>query len=419
MKNKILAVFFSLLVAAGIWVYVITVENPESSAPFYNVPVVLEGESLLNERGLMLVGGKESTVTLELYGNRKYLNKLKSSDITVLADLTKIYGPGDQVLPYDVSLPGYIPDNSVQVQTRKPDGIPVEVDRRVTKSVDVYADYKGSVPEDFIVDKEHVVFSSPTVTVTGPEAVVSKIATARIDVDLSQRNESISENFRYSLCNRQGQPVDAALVTTNMEEIRMELRIQRRKEIKLSVHVVDGGGATRETSTIQIEPKTIWVSGNDLALSGLDTLELGTINLAEYPEAVNKVFDVILPEGITNESNVSKATVKVSFPNLTTREFAITEFKAVNLPSGMEADFLTTQLTVSVRGPKEKMAAMKAGDITVTVDCTGEEAGNATLNAKITLSDSFRGCGAVSSYSLSVTIRPREAVASDVADEAA
>lgn len=410
MRNKFLTALLSVVIAVGVWTYVITVENPESMVPFYNVPVVLQGESLLNERGLMLVDGQSPTVTLELYGNRKYLNKLKSSDITVVADLTKIFGPGEQGLPYDVSLPGDIPDNSVVVQSRMPDNVKVGVARRINKNVDVVLDFSGAVPEDFIVDKENPTLDYSKIAVVGPEEVVDRIAIARIDVDLAGRNESISESFRYTLCDAAGEPVDVELVTTNVEEVRLDLRIQRRKEIQLVVKILSGGGATEQTSVVTVEPKSIWVSGNDLALSGLDTLELGTIDLSKYERGADETFDVVLPEGITNESNVKKATVSIDFPGLKIREFSITEFKQSNVPEDMEVEFLTTQLKVSIRGPKEKINAMKLTDITVTVNFQGQEAGNATWKAEVTLGGDFADCGALGSYSVSATLRPKDEV---------
>ena len=405
MKNKLMAALISLVGAVFLWAYVITVQNPDWEATFYNVPVVLQGESVLKERGLMLTDGGETTVTLKLSGNRSNLNKLKSSDITVTVDLTKIYAPGTQALVFDVSFPGDIPDNSITVQSREPSAVTVEVDRRTTKRVAVQVSVTGSVPDGYIADKKNPTLDNTVITLDGPDAVVSQIDHARIDVDLTGRSESISESFRYTLCDEEDNPVDAQLVTTNVEEVRLELRIQRYKEIALQVKVTDGGGATEQTSSIDIEPKTILVSGNDTALSALDSLELGTINLAECVKATTMEFDVTLPEGINNESGVTKATVKISFPALKTRVFTVTTFHPVNVPEGMEVEFLTTQLEVSVRGPIGKMDALKASDVVVTVEFTGEEAGTATVDAKISLPTLYSDCGALNSYTLSATIR--------------
>ena len=77
MKSKFWHFLLSLAIAFGLWVYVINVVNPESEEIFYNVPVVLNNETVLNENGLMVLSKDAPTVTLKLKGNRSDLNNLK------------------------------------------------------------------------------------------------------------------------------------------------------------------------------------------------------------------------------------------------------------------------------------------------------------------------------------------------------
>ena len=80
MRQKILYGLLALVVSFGLWLYVITVENPNSETTFYNIPVVLDNESVLTDRGLMVLNSKNPTVTLKLSGNRSHLNKLNSGE---------------------------------------------------------------------------------------------------------------------------------------------------------------------------------------------------------------------------------------------------------------------------------------------------------------------------------------------------
>ena len=84
MKNKIVAFLFSLLVSLGMWLYVVNYISPETEATFYNIPVVFEGETVLNtERNLMVTDISTTTVNMKISGNRSDLNKLNSSNIIV------------------------------------------------------------------------------------------------------------------------------------------------------------------------------------------------------------------------------------------------------------------------------------------------------------------------------------------------
>ena len=95
MKNKVWTAVLAALIAFGLWVYVVTVVRPETTKTYYNIPVALEGESILTERGLMIVEGKDTTITMEVYGNRTDLDKVNPGNITLIADLTRIDEAGE------------------------------------------------------------------------------------------------------------------------------------------------------------------------------------------------------------------------------------------------------------------------------------------------------------------------------------
>ena len=54
MKSKLTSMLLSVLIAFGLWLYVVTNVSQEAEYTIYNVPVVMEGEALLNEKNLMI-----------------------------------------------------------------------------------------------------------------------------------------------------------------------------------------------------------------------------------------------------------------------------------------------------------------------------------------------------------------------------
>ena len=117
-KNRILSTLLAVSVAFVLWVYVITVVSPNSEATFYNIPVVVQGEPMLESYGLMNVTENIPTVTLKLSGNRSDLNKVNSSNITLIADLSKVYEAGTANLRYSISYPGDVASNAFEVVVR-------------------------------------------------------------------------------------------------------------------------------------------------------------------------------------------------------------------------------------------------------------------------------------------------------------
>ena len=406
MKNKVLTALFSLAVAFGLWLYVITVVSPGSEATFYNIPVVFQGEGELTNRGLMIASEDIPTVTLKIAGNRSDLNNLNSSNITVIADVSKIWEAGTATLDYTVSYPGNIREDSMTIISKNPGKIELNVEERVNKTVNVVVDYMGSVPEGFICDKDNIEMDISTIRVTGPKPVVDQIESARIQVDLSGKTQTISDRFTYTLCDKDGNPVDAQLIETNADAVNVVLTIQRVKKIELVVEVKDGGGATAQTSTITVNPSSIMVSGSESLLNKMESqLVIGTIDLGMIQEDTEIPFTLELPEGITNETGINEVKVKVEFPDLGTKTLQVSRFQAKNVPAGMTEEFITQNLEIKIRGPKAQVEAITANDVTVVVDFADAEPGTIKLKAEVIFDEAFGDVGVLGNPSVTATLK--------------
>ena len=406
MKNKLLTALLSVGIAVVLWLYVVTVVSPNSDNHYKNVPITVQGEAVLQDRGLMITSGELPTVSLHLEGNRTDLNKINSSNISIGVDVSGIGEPGR----YNLSLtqPNFltdVPNTAITVLSKDPGTVTVEVARRVSKPVPVDIQYAGTLPENYMADKENLLLDYENITITGPQAVVDQIAMARIEVDLENRVESISSQFEYTLCNEKGEPVDAKMIVTDTEAVNLTLKIVRVREVALSVNVIDGGGATKDTSVITLEPSVILVSGSDSLLENLDTLELGTIDLSEITGDEVMILPIKLPEGITNETGVSEVKAEVKFPELDTKQLTVTNIQPINVPQGLDVQIITKQLELLLRGPKDAMKSVTEDKITVTVDFSGEQAGTASVKAQITVS--VAGVGAVGTYNVTASVKTK------------
>ena len=84
MAKKIMTAVTALAISFALWLYVVMVVGPEYQDTFRGVKVELVGEDVLEQRGLMVMQDVDNLkVDLVLSGNRKDLNKLSSSNITV------------------------------------------------------------------------------------------------------------------------------------------------------------------------------------------------------------------------------------------------------------------------------------------------------------------------------------------------
>lgn len=407
-KSKLYSVLLSVVIAFGLWLFVINNVSQEDNMTFYNIPVVMEGESALNERNLMITAVSSNTVSLNLSGTRSNLNKLNSGNITVRVKLSEIYEPGERIgLSYDISYPGDVPEGAFVVENKSPSSIYVNVDYRRNKEIPVQVKYTGTRSENYIYDTENGILDNTVITVIGPAEVADQIEYAVVEVDLTDRVESVSENFRYTLCNAEGEPVDAEQITTNVETVHLDMKVQRIKVVTLTADIRHGGGTNDQNTTVTFEPSSIRVSGSDAVLAEIgDTYSVGTINLAELEKSKNElVYSINLPEEVTNQTGVTEVTVTVQFTGLKTKEFTIDNIQSINVPEGMEAEIINANLTVKVRGPAEEIDSLTEDDITAVVDFSNAEVGTETYKAVINISAEFPNVGAMKASSVSATVQ--------------
>ncbi len=165
MKSKLPALLLSLVVAMGLWLYVVTSVSPESDQIYSGIPVVFENETSLLDRELMLVSGENATVSVRLYGKRANLNRLNASNIIVTVDLRAVTEPGKYELEYKVSYPSGI--TNVSLDKRVTPTVSVEAVRFEEKDVPVKLVFQGKQEEGLILDQEQAVLSASTVHVSG------------------------------------------------------------------------------------------------------------------------------------------------------------------------------------------------------------------------------------------------------------
>lgn len=409
-KNKIYSVILSVVVAFGLWLYVVTNVSQEDDVTFYNIPVVMEGESVLADQNLMITYRSAQTVSVNLSGKRNDLNKINNSNLTAKVNLSKIEEPGENIaLPYILSYPDNVSANDYMEDSRSPAYIYVDVDTRRTKEVPVQLKWTGSRSEDYIYDTENAVLDYPAITVIGPAAVADLIHHAEIEINLTEQVKSISDSYRYTLCDVNGDPVDAEQISTNVEEIHLDLPIQRIRDVKLAVDVIYGGGANAQNTTVTIEPQSLRLSGGDAVLAEFgDVYTVATINMADIERSTEQLYTLNLPEGVTNQTGVTEAMVIVKFTGLLTKEFTLENFQCINVPEGLDAEIINASLTIKVRGPANEIANLTAEDISAVVDFSNAEVGTATYKATIVFSEQFPNVGALKTNSVSATVQVSE-----------
>ena len=412
MRNrKFIYILLALLVAVILWLYVDMFGN--SGGPFMaqvtitDVPIVYEGEEELADRGLMLMEeNTTSTVDLTFTGARMLVVTLDRDDIKVTADLSAIDTAGVQTVRYDISFTDNRFSTSM-IKKRTPSSASVNIMELNSKTVDVVCDLVGNVAEGYSAGQLQL--SQETVEIRGQAEDIDPVSYVKVTLDIGQdATETVSQSLSFEYYDASDQLLDSTGMHPTVDHIQVTMPVYVTKELTLVVDFRESAGAREDNLDYDISPRTITVSGDAGLLRDIETITLGQINLLDLlgSGASSHTFPIIIPEGCENLSGVTRATLDVEFKDMTRSQVTTDHFLYINLPDGKQAEILTQQMTVSLFGTSEDVAAVTGDNITVVADLSNfsEASGTYTVPATVRVRTSG-DVGVSGTYHVQVTIR--------------
>ena len=408
-KSKTFYIVISILASILLWMYVVSYENTTQTVTLTGLEVTyVGGEDILQDRNLLVTDRDIQDVTLSLLVKRSLVPQLTNDTVHVSVDLRDIRTSGTFDKAYTVTYDGVDEDNVI-ILRKVPEVMRVNIDNMVTvPSVEVRGVFDGTVAEGFML--EPIVYSPETVSVSGPESLVSKISYARVVIDRENLSRTVRGTVDFTLVDKDGQPIESQEITTSVDEVEYTIPIVMVKDVGLSVKLVDGGGATENDAVVKIEPSTITLSGDAELLNGVNQLVLGTIDLASFTQSVTETFPVILPNSVNNLSGEKEAAVTVTIKGLSTKRVITTNISFANVSEGYVAKPITQYKEVVIRGPMEIIDLITGDNIFIVGDLTdiGNAVGRYSVPTTVTI-PGYREAGVIGdNYNVVVSLEVYE-----------
>lgn len=386
-KHKVLSFLLALLISIVLWVYAVTVVNPNDTTSIRGVRVRLVGESELKKNHLMLVGGEEQFVNVEISGKRSDLKELNSSSLEAIADVSNIDGTGDYEITWTLDPPASVASGDIKLVSSSANKITVKVSEyKERPAIPVEVEYVGELAEGYLRDP--AVLGVETLEVNGPAEEVSAITRAVITVDLEGANGSMEGDFAYEFRNLMDEPLTPSkYVTVSAETVRVSVPVLPYKDIALELAFKDGGGATKDDVTYTIDPPLVRVTGSEETLAKIaDTLVIREVDLAQITGETAWTVTPELPTGAANRASDKSVKVTVNLTGLIRKNFTIPCAEITRLNDVQTLGFAEQNVVVSVRGKPEAVNALEAKDVQITADMkNGYDSATKTVELSIRL----------------------------------
>ncbi|MEG1775857.1 MAG: CdaR family protein [Clostridia bacterium] len=387
----------SLLLAIGLWAGLIT-QDPTLTREhaFDDVTVTISGADILRRNGMVVLSGlDDESLSVRLRANvpqREY-NTVSAANFNPRVDLSRITETGEQTLKV-LTTPTTTFGN---IKSISPDSINVVVDYyvanyRVPVSINPINEYPvgfyGSAPA----------LSPSTVTVSGPQSIVDRVARIYVDFDLS-RIPAQAGQLRYAMPMRfadaDGNTIESDLLEISsagvvLRSIIVEQQLYPTKTLSLSsLPLIIGQPAQGYAlKNIIATPSTLLAAGDTEALAALDTLFPDTpIDLDHRSETFTVEIALRKPSDLAYLSAESVTfTVEIE-PVTITHTYGGIKLSTRGLRDGLSVKLSQKLVNVSLTGPQALIADIKSPALHAYVDVSGLTAGEHELPVLLQVDD--------------------------------
>ena len=402
--SKVFWLLTSLVLSLIIWIYVTSLQNDEYRQVFRNVPVEFTGTSVLRDsKGMVITDVEVTSVTLEISGPRRIVGAWKSSDLVAQIDVSKLSQSIYTNQQYTVVYPSGTDTSGLSVVRRYPDSVSFTVSSVIDKTVQVKGSFLGEIAEGYIAQKAE--FEPSTITLNGPETYLRNVDYVWVTFGDGEIDTTYSVDTGFKLMNADGEECSSSGISFSSDTVVATLPILAVKEVPLDINSYYGAGANDTNTMVNIEPKTLTLSGDSAILADTNKIVLDTIDTTAFASTYQDTYTIKINNELNNITGVTEAEVTVEIVGLETKIFNVQNIVVTNIPAGFDAIVINQQLPVKIRGDKEVLDGIIAENITAVADLSELTSGAAIYDVPVRIRiDGTNDAGSVGVYTLTVNL---------------
>ncbi len=395
--GNLIRYLLSLVLAFALWAWVTNENNPEQTYLANNVQVEIRNKAA----DLELVSPLD-VVEVKIQAPRSVIRTLDPSEIVAWIDLKDRTGPGVATEEVEVDVP-----DGVRTTTVTPEEIPVELDTVVSQTFPVKLLSPDDLPRNLEVTESNI--DVDTVTVTGVQRNVERVAQVIVPIEIAGRSESFTTQVSPQAVDETNAPVENVTITPSSIMLSVDVAT-RGKEIPVFVQC--GCTAAPGFSVLgypQASPSTVLLDGPADALAQIQyiyTTPIDTGNLSATTVLNDVQIDTsTLPEEVTIDPSVVSVLVQIS-QQVATRTFDGLPIQVLNRPPGASVTVSPPTASLTVEGPQEDVGALSGSEISIVVDVGGLGAGTHDVRPRAILPPRVQYTDVPSEVAVTITLPP-------------
>lgn len=367
---KILA----LIVSTLLWLISVNINDPTQTKTFRNIPVEIINKEVLTNDGKVyeVLDNTDVIDRIQITGKRSILDEINEENIVATADMAE--RTFNDTVHINVTTNKYASrlDGNINASI---DTLKIKVEDMKKAQLVVKAVTKDEPASGYMVG--NVSINQNLVHLSGPESVMSQIASANVTVSVAGVKEDIKTEGILELYDAEGNLIDNKSITKSINRFNVTVEILQKKEVPLSVTTVGmPAEGYQANGIIECAPETIVVAGKSSAIKSLTEIVVDDVDIEGAQEDVLTYIEPkrYLPEGISlvGGTSANVAAVKVYIEEEVTETVTLNKnnLNVVGLPEGMIVNMeeMQDKYEVTIRGLQANIDALEVASLVGTVD---------------------------------------------------
>lgn len=382
---ELFAKILAVLVALGLWIYVVSTNTTSEERDFNLVAVTCQGEDALRtQRGLIVQSISIDTLNVTVMGSRQQVRALTADQVKAYISLSDIQTADEYQRTVYIDVPSGITVVSQSVQQ-----VVVSVDSPTVKEFPITTDHLSlrgwSLAEGCFFGSTEL--NIDKLTLEGPTRALEKVADIQLRTDvIGAADGTFSVTATPYLLDAEGNVlIDNRINIQEKNQVEARIEVLKSKTVPLTVA---GKYGYLTADQVRVTPSTVVITGDPKAVDAVDALLLGEVDETTLKGDEKRNY-AVAADGLSvtdgNGQAVSTADAQFLLHDLPTRTV---EGVAVWRGEQIAGTVSVTVRAVSTDAAAQ-MQALQAGQIAVYSDLTADEGDTSAMT--VVFSEFFRG----------------------------
>lgn len=289
-KENIAARIISLLVACGLWVYVMTEQNPVVER-YYTIP--LEKQNLDEN---VEAFGMPASVNVQVRASRMVLDDKNKRDIKAYVNFAGT-SVGNYKLPINIEF------KNGEVLSINPKEVHVNIDTIKERELPVTIRVVDNHDEDLTIRNEGAEIGRAVIK--GTSSSLESVASVIAPIDITNHRENFTTESRLMAVDANNIGVDDIRIVPETMETEVTI-VRKLLTIDLPVKVSYMGDLPEgmDVADITYEPQTITVTASPSVLKNVKQLHTLPVDISKIVQGEKIVTNVVLPNKVIAANKV-------------------------------------------------------------------------------------------------------------------